>query len=75
MSLKDHAVFSSLLFLIIFIAHSVRLFYGWEVVVGSWVVPQGLSWIAVLVSGYFAYTGLTAGGFQLGDIFSSKKRR
>ncbi len=39
MSLKDHAVFSSVIFLVVFVLHGLRLFLNWDVTLGGWEVP------------------------------------
>lgn len=49
---------SGLLFLIVFVLHLVRLIRGWEVVVDGVVVPMWISWIAVVLLGILAYSGL-----------------
>lgn len=59
MKIKEYFLVSGLLFLIIAIVQAVRLFYGWEIMVNGWMVPQWVSWIAVVVAGLMAYQGLT----------------
>ena len=52
--------FSSLagaIFLIVAIAHVLRLAFKWEVIVGGWQVPLWLSAVAALVAAYLAYEG------------------
>ena len=41
--------------------HLLRLLLGWAAVIGTWKVPQWISWIALLVSGYLAYSAFTLG--------------
>lgn len=45
------------IFLIIAVLHLLRLVYGWEAILGGWMVPMWLSGIAVLVTGYLSYSG------------------
>lgn len=47
----------SVIFSIIFVLHLLRLFLGWSAMIGEWDVPIWLSWVAIIVAGYLAYTG------------------
>jgi len=47
---------AGVVFLAIAVLHLLRLVFGWEAVIAGWSVPQGLSWIALLVSGALALT-------------------
>jgi hypothetical protein len=46
------------IFLIVSVAHVLRLAFKWEVVVGGWQVPMWISVIAIAVTAYLAYEGL-----------------
>ncbi len=59
MTHKNFFTISSGIFSIITVLHLTRIIYGWSAVVGGWQVPLWVSWIAVLVAGYLAYTALT----------------
>jgi hypothetical protein len=48
-----HAV-AATVFSIVTLVHVLRLSYGWPVVVGSWVAPMWLSWLAVFLAGSLA---------------------
>ncbi len=37
------------------IVHILRLFFAFEVVIGTWVVPLWLSWFGVIITSYLAY--------------------
>ena len=54
-----HLVVGSI-FSLIAVLHLFRLLYGWEAVIGGWMVPMWLSWVAVLVPGYLGYVALVA---------------
>ena len=54
---------AGLIFLVIAVLHLLRIVFGWSAVIGGWVVPQWVSWLAFLVAGYLAYEG-----FRLGKI-------
>lgn len=63
MDQKNYLLVTSVIFLIIFVLHGARIFLGWEAMIGGWEVPMWLSWIAVVATGFLAYSGFTAGGF------------
>ncbi len=50
-----------MIFLIIALLHAVRIFYGWEAVIGGLVAPKWVSWIALAISAYLAYAGFSLG--------------
>lgn len=58
--MSQHAfnVTAGVIFLIIAVLHAIRLFLRWEAVIGGWTVPVWISGVAIVVSGYLAYTGL-----------------
>ena len=58
MTPKGHATTSGIIFLLVALAHLVRVIVGWEFRVGSWDVPSWASLIAVALAGYLSYTGL-----------------
>jgi hypothetical protein len=45
------------LFLIVAIAHLLRIILGWHVEIGGLSIPLWLSWLALLVAGALAYFG------------------
>ena len=45
------------IFVVVAIAHLLRLIFGWSVEIGGWSVPFWVSWIGVLVPGALAYFG------------------
>ncbi len=59
---KAFSVTVGTIFLIIALLHAVRIFYGWEAVIGGLVVPKWVSWIALVISAYLSYAGLSLGG-------------
>lgn len=44
-----------IIFAIVALAHWVRIAFGIDIVLGSWLVPVWLSWIGVLVTTYLSY--------------------
>ncbi len=43
------------LFAIVALAHWVRITFGMNLILGSWVIPVWLSWIAITVTTYLSY--------------------
>lgn len=54
---KHFTFVTGLIFLLIAILHVLRLVYGWKAVIGGWMVPMWLSWVALVIAAYLAYTG------------------
>ena len=46
-------------FSLVALLHALRLVFGWEAVIGGWDVPRWLSWAALGLSGYLAYSAFT----------------
>lgn len=40
---------SGLIFLFVGVLHGIRAGYGWEVIIGGWMVPIWVSWLAAIV--------------------------
>jgi uncharacterized membrane protein len=57
MNKNTFSTLSGLIFLIVAIAHALRLTFKWEVVVASWPVPMWISVVACVVAAYLAYEG------------------
>lgn len=58
MSLKQYHLLVGSIFGLIAILHLFRLLLGWESVIGGWMVPMWLSWVAVVGAGYLGYVAL-----------------
>ncbi|MBI2611001.1 hypothetical protein HYW60_03660 [Candidatus Kaiserbacteria bacterium] len=50
---------SSGVFALVALLHLARVLFGWDAVIGGWMVPMWLSWVALIVAGYLAYSGYT----------------
>ena len=57
MSHKSYALATCVIFFVIAVLHLLRSILGWEAIVGGWVVPQWVSWAALVVGGYLGYEG------------------
>ena len=58
---KSFSITAGGIFLVIALLHAVRIFYGWEAVVGGLPVPTWVSWTALVISAYLSYAGLRLG--------------
>ncbi len=56
---KTYLKVSSGIFALIALLHLARVLFGWNAVIGGWAVPMWLSWVALIVAGYLAYSGYT----------------
>ena len=61
MSQRTFSLTVATLFSLIGVLHLLRLVYGWEAVIGGWVVPMWISWPALLIAGFLAYEGVRLG--------------
>lgn len=52
------ATVAGTVFGIITLLHGLRLIFGWEAVIGGWMVPHWVSWIAIFLFGGLAYAAL-----------------
>lgn len=62
MSQKAYHATTGTIFLIIAALHLLRVLNGWEVNIGTFIVPMWLSWVGVLLAGFLAYQGLKRRG-------------
>ena len=58
MTQKNFSIITGVVFLLIAGLHAARLVFGWEAIIGEWVVPFWASGILFVVALYFAYTAL-----------------
>jgi hypothetical protein len=49
---------TGMIFAIIVVVHILRLYMNWPVVIGAWIVPTWISWIACIVGCALSYSGL-----------------
>ncbi len=55
MSKNMFSLVAGTIFLIVAVAHALRLAFKWEVIVAGWQVPMWLSGVAVVIAAYLAY--------------------
>ena len=56
MSQKTFTRIAGLVFSLVALLHALRILLTWDAVIGGWSVPLWVSWAALAVSGYLAYT-------------------
>ena len=59
MNQKMFVVLAGVIFAIVALAHLLRIFMGWTIVIDNWTVPMWLSWIALVIAGGLSYFGLS----------------
>jgi hypothetical protein len=52
--MKPFTTIAVLVFALVALAHLLRLFTAWEVVIGGLVIPMWVSWIGLVVAGGLA---------------------
>ena len=55
MKQQTYLTVSGFIFLAIVVLHGLRLYYGWDAVIGGRFIPLWASWIAVIIGGSLAY--------------------
>ena len=59
MKQKTFVGIAGVVFSLITALHLLRLLFRWEAAIGGWDVPLWVSWAAIAVSGYLAWTAFT----------------
>jgi hypothetical protein len=58
LSKNTFSLLAGAVFLIVAVAHALRLILKWQVLVAGWHVPMWISAVAVVIAAYLAYEGL-----------------
>jgi hypothetical protein len=58
MDRKQFSFVAGAIFAVVALAHLLRIYMGWMVMIGDWMAPIWLSWIAVIGAGALSYSGL-----------------
>jgi hypothetical protein len=61
MTHKSYMLTVGVIFLVIAILHLLRIVFQWDAMIGGWLVPQWVSWVAVIFAGYLGCEGLLFG--------------
>jgi hypothetical protein len=59
MDQKTFVLLAGVVFAIVALAHLLRIFMGWSIVIDTWTVPMWLSWIALVIAGGLGFFGLS----------------
>ena len=51
------SVLAGAIFLVVAVAHALRLAFKWEVIIAGWQVPMWVSAVAFVIAAYLAYEG------------------
>ncbi len=51
---KTYFLLTGIIFALVALAHAVRIYMDWPVMIAHWSVPKSVSWIALIVAGGFA---------------------
>jgi hypothetical protein len=51
---KTYFLLTGIIFALVALAHAVRIYMDWPVMIAGWSVPKSVSWIALIVAGGFA---------------------
>jgi hypothetical protein len=54
MSWKTYFLVAGIIFALVALAHALRIYMDWPVVIADWSVPKSVSWIALIVAGGIA---------------------
>ena len=61
MKQKTFSLAAGAIFGLIALLHLLRLLFGWEAIIDGWPVPRWISWMALVIAGYFAFAGMRLG--------------
>ena len=56
MNHKQFATFAGAIFTVVGCIHLLRVVNGWQFLIGTWPVPMWVSIVAVLLTGYLAWS-------------------
>jgi hypothetical protein len=59
MSPKTYIGVSGVIFAIVAVMHALRLWRGWEILIGGWYAPAWASALAVAAAGYLAFSAFS----------------
>lgn len=59
MQSKTYRLASGGLFTIVALLHLVRAISQWQLTLANWDIPLWISWVAVIITGYLAYSAFS----------------
>ena len=54
MGQKTYFLVTGIIFTLVALAHALRIYMEWPVIIADWSVPKSVSWIALVVAGGLA---------------------
>ena len=54
MGQKTFLLVAGTIFALVALAHALRIYMEWPVIIGDWSVPKSVSWVALVVAGGLA---------------------
>jgi hypothetical protein len=54
MSRKTYFLVTGIVFVLVALAHALRIYMDWLVLIADWSVPKSVSWIALVIAGGIA---------------------
>jgi hypothetical protein len=54
MSRKTYFLVTGIVFVLVALAHALRIYMDWPVLIADWSVPKSVSWIALVIAGGIA---------------------
>jgi hypothetical protein len=54
MSWKTYFLVTGIIFALVALAHALRIYMDWPILIADWSVPKSISWIALIVAGCIA---------------------
>jgi len=55
MDLENYYTLAGIVFTFAFLVHGTRVLNGWDMFLGSWLIPMWVSYLAVILTAYLAY--------------------
>jgi hypothetical protein len=69
MTVRNYALASSIIFLLVALLQLLRLVMQWDVVIGGWHLPLWASVVAILVAGFLSFAGFRLSQAQRASLF------
>ncbi len=63
-TLRSYTFLTGILFALIGLAHAVKLYYGWNIVIDETPVPDWVSWIFIVVTVAIAWEAMKLSGHK-----------
>ena len=58
MDRKTFLTAAGVIFAVVALVHLTRIYMGWPIEIGTWMVPMWVSWIGLVVAGTLSFFGL-----------------